>query len=131
MNESNARTMLKDISKELSLYYTEYNHQPKIVYSDNQELFALFRNSEIPLYRLLFRSSYCLRVYYNDGDIHVTTKNRYGTEIDKKIYSYDELRTTVNEELLKAKQFEIKKRLEEINKDFIPIEEDIECLIYP
>ena len=129
MNETVARTMLKDISKELSLYYTEYNNKPKIIYSDNQEMFELFRNSKIPLYRLLFRSSYCLRVYYENGDIHVSTKNRYGMEIDKKIYSYDELRTTVSEELLKAKQFEIKKRLEEINKDFIPIEE--EWLIYP
>ena len=129
MNETAARTMLKDISKELSVYYTEYNHQPKIIYSDNHEMFELFRNSKIPLYKLLFRSSYCLRVYYENGDIHVSTKNRYGMEIDKKIYSYDELRTTVSEELLKAKQFEIKKRLEEINKDFIPIEE--EWLIYP
>lgn len=131
MNETTAKTMLKDISKELSLYYTEYNHQPKIIYSDNRELFEMFRNSKIPLYRLLFRSSYCLRVYYENGDIHVSTKNRYVMEIDKKIYSYDELRTIVSEELLKAKQFEIKKRLKEINKDFIPIEEDIECLIYP
>ena len=121
--------MLKDISKELSLYYTEYNHQPKIIYSDNQEQFDLFRNSKIPLYALLFRSSYCLRAYYENGDIHVSTKNRYGMEINKKIYSYEELKTTIISELLKAKQFEIKKRLEEINKDFIPIEE--EWLIYP
>ena len=129
MNETTARIMLKDISKELSLYYTEYNHQPKIIYSDNQEQFDLFRNSKIPLYALLFRSSYCLRAYYENGDIHVSTKNRYGMEINKKIYSYEELKTTIISELLKAKQFEIKKRLEEINKDFIPIEE--EWLIYP
>lgn len=129
MNETTARTMLKDISKELSLYYTEYNHMPRITYSDNNELFDLFRNSKIPLYRLLFRSSYCLMVYYENGDIHVSTKNRYGMEIHKKIYSYDELRTTVSEELLKPKEAKIKKRLEEINKDFIPIEE--EWLIYP
>ena len=129
MNETAAKKMLKDISKELSLYYTEYNNQPKIIYSDNQDEFELFRNSKIPLYRLLFRSSYCLRVYYDNVYIYVSTKNRYGMEINKKIYSYNELRTTVSEELLKAKQFEIKKRLEEINKDFIPIEE--EWLIYP
>ena len=84
MNKTTAKTMLKDISKELSLYYTEHNHQPKLIYSDNQEMLDLFRNSKITLYRLIFRSSYNLMVYYNDEDIHVTTKNRYGTEIDKK-----------------------------------------------
>ena len=130
MNETTARTMLKDISKELSLYYTEYNHRPKIIYSDNQELFDLFRNSKIPLYSLLYRSYYCLMVYYDNGDIHISTKNRYGMEIDKKIYNYEELRTTIISELLKPKQAKIKKRLEEINKDFTPIEEDIEWLIY-
>ena len=124
MNKTEARTMLKDISKELSLYYTEYNHQPKIIYSDNKELFDLFRNSKIPLYSLLFRSSYCLRVYYDNVDIHVYKKNRYGMEIDKKIYSYEELKTTIISELLKPKQAKIIKRLKEINKDFTPIEED-------
>lgn len=124
MNETAARTMLKDISKELSLYYTEYNHRPKIIYSDNKEQFDLFRNSKISLYRLLFRSSYCLLVYYDNVDIHVSTKNRYGMEIDKKIYSYEELKTIIITELLKPKQAKIKKRLEEINKDFTPIKED-------
>lgn len=130
MNETTARTMLKDISKELSLYYTEDNHKPKIIYSDNQEMLDLFCKSKIPLYSLLYRSSYCLMVYYDNGDIHISTKNRYGMEIDKKIYNYEELRTTIISELLKPKQAKIKKRLEEINKDFTPIEEDIEWLIY-
>lgn len=116
--------MIKGISKEFSLYYTEYNHQPKIIYSDNQELFDLFRQSKTSLYSLIYRSSYCLMINYINGYIRVSTKNRYGMEIDKKIYSYYELRTTIISELLKPKQAKIKKRLEEINKDFTPIEED-------
>lgn len=124
MNEQTAIAMIKGISKEFSLYYTEYNHQPKIIYSDNQELFDLFRQSKTSLYSLIYRSSYCLMINYINGYIRVSTKNRYGMEIDKKIYSYYELRTTIISELLKPKQAKIKKRLEEINKDFTPIEED-------
>jgi len=142
MRTSTAIRMLKDISREYSLCYFDRSYMifnkdydsPAAYYSENMgDLRECLKSTDKykSIHNHIFHTSFFLAITINGGSIQITTKNRYGNELYRhNVKYYDDLKKIVSEQLTTIKQGKIKRKLEEMEQDFKPIDDTISPLPY-
>ena len=76
-------------------------------------------------YDLIYKQNYCLFIVpVSDDGIRISTKNRYGTEYscDFKVKDIVSMEKAIQDQLTQLKLGKIKKKLRDIEKDFLPYE---------
>lgn len=77
------------------------------------------------VYDLIYKQNYCLFIVpVGDYGIRISTKNRFGTEYsgDFKVKDIVSMEKAIQDQLTQLKLGKIKKKLREIEKDFLPYE---------